>query len=246
MRFAPAVRYCLALVAVLPACTSKAPPATPSTAAPTAPGFAAEIEAFAAWDAKNATPRDPIVFAGSSSIRFWNTAERFPGMPIINRGFGGSQLADVNRYVKETVLRYQPRIVVLYAGDNDINAGKTNDQVLADYETFVRSVHASDSTIDIIFIPIKPSLQRWALWPRMSELNTRVLTHTKAHAHQHYVDLATPMLGADGKPRPELFVEDGLHMTSAGYDGWSAGLKVMLDSLSARQRPESSSKAGVR
>ncbi len=227
-----ALRLTVSLIALLSACQAKAP-----VVATAAPGFADDIKAFADWDAKNATPGEPIVFAGSSSIRLWNTAERFPGLPVINRGFGGSQLADVNRYVKETVLRYQPRIVVLYAGDNDINAGKTNDDVFTDYETFVRSVQASDSTVDIIFIPIKPSLQRWALWPRMAELNARVRAHTQAHPHVHYVDLATPMLGADGKPRAELFVEDGLHMTSAGYDGWTSGLKALLDSIPVRSRP---------
>ena len=225
-------RLAFALIAALIACRSSAQP----SAAAAVPPFADEIKAFAAWDAKNTTPRDPIVFAGSSSIRFWNTGERFPTLPVVNRGFGGSQLSDVNTYVKETVLRYQPRIVVLYAGDNDISAGKTNDQVFADYETFVRTVHAADSAIDIIFISIKPSLQRWALWPQMRGLNARVRAHATSHARTHYIDLATPMLGADGKPRAELFIADGLHMTPAGYDGWSSGLKVMLDSLLVPRR----------
>lgn len=242
MPVSPAVRRAsaLVLIAVLSACGAQqsAPAAstTGSDVAAKAPAFASEIEAFAAWDAKNATPKDPIVFAGSSSIRLWNTRERFPRLPVVNRGFGGSQLSDVNTYITETVLRYEPRIVVLYAGDNDINAGETVDQVFADYETFVRSVHASDSTVDIVFLPIKPSLQRWALWPQMRTLNERVRAHAASGAHLHYVDLATPMLGADGKPRPELYVEDGLHMTPAGYDGWTTRLGGLLDSLSSASR----------
>ncbi len=233
MRLPTALRLSLALTLSLSACQSKA-----QATAAAAPGFADEFRAFAAWDAKNATPRDPIVFAGSSSIRFWNTGERFPDLPVVNRGFGGSQLPDVNMYVKETVLRYQPRIVVLYAGDNDINAGRTDDQVVADYESFVRLVHGADSTVDIVFISIKPSLQRWALWPRMRAVNARVRAHTESHPREHYVDLAKPMLGTDGTPRKELFVADGLHMTPAGYDGWSSGLRVTLDSLlRRRQKP---------
>lgn len=196
--------------------------------------FASEINAFAAWDVRNATPRDPIVFAGSSSIRIWKTAERFPGLPVVNRGFGGSQLFQVNRYIDETVLRYQPRIVVLYAGDNDVNAGRTNDQVFADFETFVRTVHAADSTVHIVFLPLKPSLSRWALWPQMRALNERVRIRTEGSTRLHYVDLATPMLGPDGTPRPELFVADGLHMTEAGYDVWTTRLTVLLGSLVAR------------
>ena len=230
MRCPPRLRLTLTLLALVPACHASAQAPAAST-----PGFADEITAFAAWDAKNAAPRAPIVFAGSSSIRFWNTAERFPDLPVVNRGFGGAQLSDVNTYVKETVLRYRPRIVVLYAGDNDINAGRTNDQVFADYEAFVRTVHASDATIEIIFISIKPSLQRWVLWPRMRAVNERVRAHALAHTHLHFIDLATPMLGADGKPRPELFVADGLHMTPAGYDGWSSSLRRILDSLRVRK-----------
>lgn len=200
------------------------------------PPFAADIQAFSAWDAKNATPVNPIVFAGSSSIRLWNTHERFPSLPVVNRGFGGSQLSDVNTYLNETVLRYKPRTVVLYAGDNDINAGKSNEQVFADYQAFVRAVHAADASVDIIFVSIKPSVQRWALWPRMRALNERVRSHAATHARLHYVDLATPMLGRDGQPRAELFVADGLHMTAAGYDIWSSGLKTLLDSMSANSR----------
>lgn len=240
MHFASALRFSLTLIGLLPACRPTAPPVA-AVAAP-ASGFATEIAAFTAWDARNATPANPIVFAGSSSIRLWNTAERFPGLPIVNRGFGGAQLADVNQYVNETVLRYRPRVVVLYAGDNDINAGRTNDQVFADYETFVASVHGADSTVDIVFIPIKPSLQRWALWPRMKEVNARILAFVQGHAHLRYVDVATPMLGSDGKPRPELFMADGLHMKPAGYDVWTSGLKPHLDSLSVRARRTS---AGV-
>ncbi|MBC7844425.1 MAG: hypothetical protein H7099_19095 [Gemmatimonadaceae bacterium] len=231
MRAASALGVSVTLLALCAGCRT-----TPPVVGAAAPGFVTEIQAFADWDSKNATPADPIVFAGSSSIRLWNTAERFPGLPIVNRGFGGSQMTDVNQYVNETLLRYSPKVVVLYAGDNDINAGRTNDQVFAEYETFVRAVHAADSTTEIVFLPIKPSLQRWALWPRMRDVNARVRVFATSNAHLHTIDLATPMLGADGKPRPELFVEDGLHMTQAGYDGWTTGLKPLLDSLAMHSR----------
>ncbi len=233
MRIRSALIAALSLIAQLSACQSESPAAASGPS-----GFANDIEIFADWDARNATPADPIVFAGSSSIRLWNTAERFRGLPVVNRGFGGSQMADVNTYVKETVLKYSPRIVVLYAGENDIDAGRTNDELFAAYETFVRAVHGADSTADIIFLPIKPSLKRWALWTRMRDVNERVRVYAKANANArlHSIDLASPMLGADGKPRPELFVEDGLHMTPVGYDGWTSALRPLLDSLSARPR----------
>jgi lysophospholipase L1-like esterase len=226
-RLAPRARQLLqALLVLLPARLVGAQNANPDPQR-----FASEIQAFADWDAKNAAPRHSVVFAGSSSIRLWNTAARFPDLPMINRGFGGAHLSDVNVFIRETVLRYTPRIVVLYAGDNDLADGKTNERVVADYETFVTTVHAADAATDIIYIPIKPSLQRWALWSRIQAVNAQIRSYAASHAHLHYVDVATPMLGADGKPRPELFVEDGLHMTPAGYDVWTTALTAYLQTL---------------
>ena len=121
-------------------------------------------------------PQDPIVFVGSSSIRKWPTAEYFPDLPIINRGFGGSHISDVNYYVYETVLKYKPKIIVFYAGDNDIAGGKSPEQVLNDYKRFIGLIHSNLSNTQVIFIPIKPSLRRWTLWPEMRKTNK--LIHT--------------------------------------------------------------------
>lgn len=195
--------------------------------------FASEIQAFAQWDEKNAVPMHGVLFAGSSSIRLWNTAARFPGLPVINRGFGGSHISDVNHFVKETVLNYAPDVVVFYAGDNDLSAGKTKDRVLADYKKFVTRVLAAKPDTDIIFIAIKPSLARWEQWPLMRETNEAVKTYSAANPRLHYADIAPPMLGADGKPRPELFVQDGLHMTPAGYDAWT---KVLAPAIAAARK----------
>jgi lysophospholipase L1-like esterase len=192
--------------------------------------FAAEIQAFAEWDEKNAVPTHAVLFAGGSSIRLWNTASRFPGLPVINRGFGGSHISDVNHFVKATVLNYAPDVVVFYAGDNDISAGKGKDRVLADYKTFVARVLSAKPDTDIIFIAIKPSLARWAQWPLMRETNEAVKAYSATNRRLHFADIAPPMLGADGRPRPELFVQDGLHMTPAGYDAWT---KVVTASIAA-------------
>jgi len=191
--------------------------------------FAQEIQAFSQWDKKNATPQKPVVFVGSSSIRFWNTGERFPDLPVINRGFGGSHISDVIAYIDETVLRYKPKVVIFYAGDNDIYDGKSNAQVLEDYTQFVDLVHASNPAAVIVFIPIKPSLARWALWPQMNAANALVHQYSKKSSLLQYVDLASIVLGTDGHPRPEFFVEDGLHLNSTGYDAWSSALKIFLE-----------------
>ena len=96
-------------------------------------GDLATIDLFASWDKKNKSLDNSIVFVGSSSIRKWQTSKSFPELPVINRGFGGSHLSDVNYFLNETVLKYQPKVVVLYAGDNDILYGKSPSIVLEDF-----------------------------------------------------------------------------------------------------------------
>lgn len=199
--------------------------------------FAEEIAAFARWDAKNAVPRDAVLFVGSSSIRMWNTAERFPDLPVINRGFGGAHISDVNHFFHETVLRYDPSVIVFYAGDNDVEAGKGADQVLADYEAFVRTVSDVNPSTQIVFVAIKPSLARWPWWPEMRTANERVRSHSQTRANLHYADVATPMLEADGKPRAELFVSDGLHLSEAGYDVWTSVVRQTFAAIQCARKP---------
>jgi len=193
--------------------------------------FIAEIRAFRAWDEKNAVPRDGVLFVGSSSIRLWGTGTAFPGVPVINRGFGGSHISDVNYYLSDIVQMYGPSVVVFYAGDNDIDAGKTKERVLADYRKFVGRVITSRRDTQIVFIAIKPSLQRWAQWPLMRETNDAIKAFSATDDRLHFADIAPPMLGADGKPRPEMFVADGLHMTAAGYAAWNKVLGPMLEKI---------------
>ena len=192
--------------------------------------FAAEIQAFADWDSKNATPRDAVLFVGSSSIRMWRSAESFPDLPVINRGFGGAHVSDVNHFVDQVALKYRPRVVVFYCGDNDIADGKSPEQVLADFKQFVATVQQRFPDTRIIYLPIKPSLLRWEKWPQMREANVLIRQLADKDAQVTYVDTATPMLGADGQPRKELFLGDGLHMNAAGYQLWSG---ILHDQLTA-------------
>ncbi len=183
--------------------------------------FADDIAAFEAWDQKNATPPQPVLFVGSSSIVGWPTAARFPTLPVINRGFGGSHISDVLHYFDRVVQPYAPRALVFYAGDNDIAGNKSAAQVLADYQTFTERVHAQYPQTDIFFIPIKPSLSRWDMWPEMAKANQMIAAYSAEHPLLHYIDTATPMLGDDQTPDPTLFVEDGLHLNPTGYDLWT-------------------------
>jgi lysophospholipase L1-like esterase len=196
--------------------------------------FDAEIRAFEAWDRQNSYPRDAVLFVGSSSIRMWPTAESFPNLPVINRGFGGSHISDANHFAERIVLKYSPRLIVFYAGDNDIEAGKPPQQVVDDFQAFLNLVHHRLPTTRIIYLPIKPSVARWAKWPQMREVNSRVQAQSQSDERIIYVDTATPMLGDDSQPRPDLFLDDGLHLNSNGYTLWTETLQSALDRATSR------------
>jgi lysophospholipase L1-like esterase len=216
----------LAMAAAIVSSEARAQAASPDPAR-----FASEIDAFKAWDAKNATPAHAVLFVGSSTIRLWPTADRFPGLPVINRGFGGSEISDVNHYIRETTVKYAADVVVFYAGDNDINSKKTPAQVLTDFQTFAKSVLAAKADTEILFVSIKPSTLRWALWPAMRDANAAIKQYCETTPHLHYVDTVPPMFGADGKPRADLLAQDGLHLSPAGYDIWTGIVRKAIDEV---------------
>ena len=185
------------------------------------PDWERDMQRFAAEDAARPPPRGPVVFTGSSSIRMWDRlAEDFPGVPVLNRGFGGSQLRDAVWYADQVAIRYRPRLVVLYAGDNDLNAGRSPEQVLADFRAFVARIRRDLPHVPIVYIAIKPSPARAQLLSRMRAANALIRAEAARAARVEFIDVFTPMLGADGQPRPDLFLEDRLHMNRAGYDLW--------------------------
>ena len=195
----------------------------------TAAAFAAEIQRFEESDRVSMPAPGGVLFVGSSSFRLWpDLAGDFAGVPVINRGFGGSTLPDVLHFAPRAVLPYRPRLVLLYAGDNDIASGRTPAQVLADYEAFVALVRRALPSTRIAFVSIKPSPSRWALADQVREANRLVAAAVARDTLQAYVDVFTPMLGADGRPRPELFVADSLHMTPAGYAVWRERLRSVV------------------
>jgi lysophospholipase L1-like esterase len=228
MRRSHGLHLPLALCMVLAA---GAPTLSAQVADPDPLRFSNSFEEFARWDAKNSTPEDAILFVGSSSIVRWNTAEAFPGMPVINRGFGGSQASDAVHWVEEAVLQYDPAVVVYYEGDNDVSAGKKARQIFEDMSAFAQTVHAHDRSTHVVFISVKPSLLRWEAWGEMQATNDLLRQYSLQSPTLHFVDVGTAMLGEDGTPIPELFVSDGLHMTQAGYDVWNRVVGPVLRRL---------------
>ena len=205
-------------------------PAAAAAASVTPPShWKQDIAAFVAQDRADMPPTDGVLFIGSSSIRFWTTLQRdFPGVPVIRRGFGGSTIADSTFYADKIVVPYHPRVIVMYAGDNDIAEGLTSTQVVDEFKAFAARVHRDLPDTAIIYLPIKPSVARASMWPDMQKANAGIRDWAKGHPKIRYVDTASAMLDDAGKPRPELLRDDGLHMNRAGYAIWVDMLRPVL------------------
>ena len=185
--------------------------------------FEGEIRAFEQADATNPPPQHAIVFVGSSGIRLWKTlAEDFPNHRVINRGFGGSHIADSTYFADRILIPYHPKMIVLRAGLNDIHAGKSPEQVEADFKAFVAKVRGSLPDTRIVFLSINPSPARWANIERERRANELIRAYIAMQSNMEYVDISTPMLGADGLPRGELYIADRLHPSGEGYKLWTS------------------------
>jgi lysophospholipase L1-like esterase len=190
------------------------------------------IREFEQLDRKNTFPSDAVLFVGSSSIRLWPTRECFGEFAVLNRGFGGSQISDVNYFAERIVLRYEPKVIVFYAGDNDVAAGKNARRVFDDYKKFVKLVQAGLPGTRIIYVSIKPSRSRWSLWPVMNEANMMIKDFSGKDGRLFYFDSATPLLGSDGKPNVDFFLKDQLHLNDKGYEVWTKLLRPIIEKAS--------------
>jgi lysophospholipase L1-like esterase/dienelactone hydrolase len=177
-----------------------------------------EVEAMEAADKTNPPPKNATLFIGSSTIRLWKTlAQDFPGVPVINRGFGGTEIVDATHFADRLVFPFAPRKIVLRAGGNDLNAGKTPEQVFNDFKEFVTTIQSRLPETEIVFLSLSPSLARWPQAPREKKVNDLVAAFVQTKPHLKYLESYDLPLGADGKPRAELFVADKLHFNAEGY-----------------------------
>jgi lysophospholipase L1-like esterase len=193
--------------------------------------WGSQISAYEKADRLNPPKAGVIVFTGSSSIRFWGTlANDMKPLEVINRGFGGSQIAQVNQYASRIVLPYRPRAVVLYAGDNDLSwpASKSPEQVFGDFRQFVEIIHSELPETWIYYISIKPSIRRWSNWGKCQKTNGLIADYIRTQPRVQFIDVDQAMLDAQGKPRKELFRWDGLHMNAEGYAVWTSIIKPVL------------------
>jgi lysophospholipase L1-like esterase len=178
-----------------------------------------EISAFEAMDRTNPPPEQGVLFIGSSTIRLWKSLVRdFPEHRVINRGFGGSEIVDSTHFADRIVFPYKPRMVVLRAGGNDINGGKSAQQVFVDFTEFVSKIRSRLPGTEIVYISLCPSPARWQQAREERVLNGLIQDFARRTAGVKYVETYDLSVGPDGKPRPELFVEDKLHFNTEGYE----------------------------
>jgi len=195
-----------------------------------APAFQNEVIALqqkydSIWDSSKQT----IVFAGSSTIRMWKNLEAmFPDHQIVNSGFGGSQSSDLYRYYNELISRYNPKKVFIYEGDNDISAKKKTREIMDNTRKIIDKIQQGDRMTQIVIIAAKPSIARWHLKRKYKKLNRRFKKLCKKESTLEYANVWDIMMD-DKKVRQDIFLDDGLHMNSKGYELWFSVIEPYMN-----------------
>jgi len=192
------------------------------------PKFWDDVQTIKKYDKIYAPPKNPILFTGSSSIRKWDVAGAFKGYTVLNRGIGGAVITNLDNYVEDLIVPYQPKQIVLYIGDNDLKNAANGDSIFAAFKKLYQHIRAKLPETPIVYISIKPSPSREAYMPIAIRANTLTKEFLKAENNVAYVDVYKPMLDKDGHTRPELFVQDMLHLNAEGYKLWYKLIKPFL------------------
>ena len=230
------IKFLLALSIVLAGCSQNKVSNEPVQPITETSPFEKEILAFEAEDSSHGEYDNPILFVGSSSIRFWETLEEdFPNHSVLNRGFGGSQMSDVLELFDRVVTPYTPSKIFIYEGDNDVNTGKDANEVTSQFNEFVQKVDQELPGTPIAFISIKPSPSRWELSSEMVKANTLIKEICDSRDDLEFIDVYNPMIGDNGKPKSELFFKDSLHMIEPGYVLWKDLVMPYMPEVMAQQ-----------
>ena len=200
--------------------------------------FEDAIQHFEAQDKVNPPPRGAIVLTGSSSITRWNdrSVEDLAPLTVVPRGFGGSVMNDVLHYLDRVVIKYQPRAVVIYEGDNDTDASRALPKalILDQLSQIVARIHKALPETRIYVLSVKPSVRRWSVWPQAQDVNAGYRQIADNDPLVYYVDVATPFLDANGNVMTDVFVDDNLHHNELGTLIWGSAIRAALMPQEAR------------
>ena len=221
--------------AIAPATSPATVPATSTAPAPKTRRYTANIERFAELDRKSPPPAHPTVFLGSSTFTRWSAVPQvFQDYKAINRGFGGSSLADILYFFDRLVTPYEPRAIVLYIGTNDITGGTTPEKFLANFKTFHHKVQAVSPDTHIYFISLIPAPIRESKAPAMDQANQLVRDYIVNKPQLHYIDARFALSTPEGKPDPAFYVADRLHPNEKGYAILAPLIKAALGSATTQ------------
>lgn len=188
-----------------------------------------EAAVYEAREKEHPSPKGGILFSGSSSIRLWDLKKSFPDLPVLNRGLGGSIIPDNTYFVERLIFPHEPKLIVFYAGDNDLASQRQPEQLLKDFQAYVEKVRTKLPDTPILFIAVKPSIARWKLYAAQQDANGRIKAYCEKTPGLGFIDIVPATLGKDGQPQKELFRPDGLHLTDAGYAAWTKVIREAID-----------------
>jgi lysophospholipase L1-like esterase len=193
------------------------------------------IREFEEKDHINPPAENAVLFVGSSSIRFWpNLQETFSQFPVIQRGFGGAKLKDIIYYADRIIYPYRPKIIVLFAGTNDIS-GRTNDKspekLFSEFRKLADSIDKKLPGTKLIFLPITPTTSRWEVWPMANQANDLIESYIMSKSDMFFIKTDQVFLNHDGLPKSDLLWWDGTHLNGKGYKKWEDQLNPLLDKL---------------
>jgi len=193
-----------------------------------------DIAAFEAADRESPPGKGGVLFVGSSSVRLWKTLEEdFPDDRVLNRGFGGSQMSDLLAFVDRIILPYEPSVVLVYEGDNDLAANESPKAVVDEFAMLVDRVHEALPKTHLVFLSVKPSPKRARYLAWAAETNERIARFCATRREVSYVDLYWPLMGADGRPNPRFYDTDELHLNAEGYRVWAEIVRGHLAGIRA-------------
>ena len=201
--------------------------------------FEKAIQAFETLDRRQQPPKHAVVCTGSSSMRMWHKTihKDLAPLTVVPRGFGGSTMSDLLYFADRVILKYEPKAVVIYEGDNDVDWGMPPEQILATFGKLKKKLHAASPQLRIYVLAVKPSPRRWHEWPTARKTNDLLNRACQADQRLRFIDIATPMLDKSGTVRGDLFLDDRLHMNAQGYALWKKVVRpVLVDRESNRDR----------
>ncbi len=198
--------------------------------------FQSSIEQFERFDNRNSPIKEATLFVGSSSIVYWKTAQFFPNYAVINRGFGGASIGEIEHFYDDVIKRHNPKNVVLYS-DIDIENGVEPAIAVANHIRLIMRIEQDFPNANILILDMKPTLVDFILGKNVRankvKANTLLKKFANARSQRHYIDVTATMMTKAGKLNDTLFLDDGMHLNDKGYQAWQPLIDNILKEVGA-------------